>query len=67
MRPEVIEALNAIAARDGVVPWPPVWDGDMDQLFSGYYVWTASMLLLALVGFWTAAAARTIAMQKVEP
>ena len=25
MRPEVIEALNAIAARDGVAPWSPVW------------------------------------------
>ena len=33
MRPEVIEALNTIAARDDVALWPPVWDGDMDQLF----------------------------------
>ena len=30
MRPDVVEALNVIAARDGVAPWPPVWDGDMD-------------------------------------
>ena len=28
MRPEVIEALNALAARDGIAPWPPMWDGD---------------------------------------
>ena len=43
------------------------FSGDMDQLLSGYYVWTASMLLLALVGFWTAVAALPIAIQKVEP
>lgn len=33
MRPEVVEALNADAAADGVEPLPPVWGGDMDQLF----------------------------------
>ena len=32
MRPEVIEMLNASAAEEDVVPLPPVWDGDMDQL-----------------------------------
>jgi hypothetical protein len=42
------------------------FSGDMDQLFSGYYVWTASMLLLALVGFWTAVAAQPMVLQKVE-
>jgi aryl sulfotransferase len=33
MRPEVVEMLNADAAADGVELLPPVWDGDMDQLF----------------------------------
>src|SRR5580704_8717795 len=47
MRPEVIEALNAIAARDGVAPWPPVWDGDMDQLFDEWVDWGTSMEHLA--------------------
>ena len=39
MRPEVIEALNAAAALDGVAPWPPVWNGDMDQLFDEWVDW----------------------------
>jgi aryl sulfotransferase len=47
MRPEVIEALNAIAARDGVAPWPPVWDGDMDQLFDEWVDWGTPMEHLA--------------------
>ena len=33
MRPEVVEMLNDAAAGDGVEPLPPVWSGDMDQLF----------------------------------
>jgi aryl sulfotransferase len=33
MRPEVVEAMNEEAAVDGVAPLPPVWNGDMDQLF----------------------------------
>ena len=47
MRPEVIGALNAIAARDGVAPWPPVWDGDMDQLFDEWVDWGTPMEHLA--------------------
>ena len=47
MRPEVIEALNAIAARDGVAPWPTVWDGDMDQLFDEWVDWGTPMEHLA--------------------
>jgi len=33
MRPEVVEMLNAEGAADGVEPLPPIWNGDMDQLF----------------------------------
>lgn len=33
MRPEVVELLNADAADDDVEPLPPLWTGDMDQLF----------------------------------
>jgi aryl sulfotransferase len=33
MRPEVVEMLNEAAAGDDVEPLPPVWNGDMDQLF----------------------------------
>ncbi len=47
MRPEVIEALNANAARDGVAPWPTVWDGDMDQLFDEWVDWGTPMEHLA--------------------
>src|SRR3954463_13428026 len=47
MRPDVIEALNAIAARDGVAPWPPVWDGDLDQLFDEWVDWGTPMEHLA--------------------
>ena len=47
MRPEVIEALNTIAARDGVAPWPPVWDDDMDQLFDEWVDWGTPMEHLA--------------------
>lgn len=47
MRPEVIEALNAIATRDGGPQWPPVWDGDMDQLFDEWVDWGTPMDHLA--------------------
>ena len=47
MRPEVIDALNAIAAPDGVAPWPAVWDGDMDQLFDEWVDWGTPMEHLA--------------------
>jgi aryl sulfotransferase len=33
MRPEVVETLNALAVDDDVALLPPVWNGDMDQLF----------------------------------
>src|SRR5580700_10057703 len=46
-QPEVLEALNTIAARDGVAPWPPVWDGDMDQLFDEWVDWGTPMEHLA--------------------
>jgi aryl sulfotransferase len=32
MRPEFVEACNAMAAAEGVAPWPPVWDGLADSL-----------------------------------
>jgi aryl sulfotransferase len=32
-RPELVELLNQLAADDGVEPLPPIWTGDMDQLF----------------------------------
>ena len=47
MRPEVIEALNANAARDGVAPWPTVWGGDLDQLFDEWVDWGTPMEHLA--------------------
>jgi aryl sulfotransferase len=43
----VIEALNAIAARDGGARWPPVWDGDGDQLFDEWVDWGTPMEHLA--------------------
>jgi len=33
MRPEVVQMLNERAAADGIEPVPPVWSGDMDELF----------------------------------
>jgi hypothetical protein len=57
--------LAGCLACAGAALW--FFSGDMDQLFSGYYVWTASMLLLALVGFWTAVGAQPMVSQKVEP
>ena len=47
MRPQVIETLNARAALDGVAPWPPVWDGDMDTLFEEWVDWGTPMEHLA--------------------
>jgi aryl sulfotransferase len=47
MRPEVVETLNARAAADGVAPWPPVWDGDMDTLFDEWVDWGTPMEHLA--------------------
>jgi aryl sulfotransferase len=47
MRPEITEALNADAVRDGVTPWPPVWHGDMDQLFDEWLDWGTPMEHLA--------------------
>jgi aryl sulfotransferase len=47
MRPQVIETLNARAALDGVAPWPPVWEGDMDQLFDEWVDWGTPMEHLA--------------------
>lgn len=32
MHPEVVEGCNALAASDGVEPWPPRWSGDFDDL-----------------------------------
>ena len=32
MRAEIVEASNAMAAGDGVAPWPAVWDGLADSL-----------------------------------
>jgi aryl sulfotransferase len=47
MRPEVVEVLNARAAVDGVAPWPPVWDGDLDTLFDEWVDWGTPMEHLA--------------------
>ena len=47
MRPEVVETLNARAAVDDVLPWPPVWHGDMDQLFDEWVDWGTPMEHLA--------------------
>jgi aryl sulfotransferase len=47
MRPELYEALNADAAGDGISPWPPVWNGDMDQLFDEWVDWGTPMEHLA--------------------
>lgn len=33
MRPEVVQMLNDQAAAEGVATVPPVWNGDMDDLF----------------------------------
>lgn len=32
MHPEIVEGCNALAAADGVDPWPPRWSGDFDDL-----------------------------------
>jgi len=32
MHPEIVEGCNAMAAADGVEPWPPKWSGDFDDL-----------------------------------
>jgi aryl sulfotransferase len=47
MRPQVMEVLNAAAAVDGIAPWPPVWGGDMDQLFDEWVDWGTPMEHLA--------------------
>jgi aryl sulfotransferase len=50
MRPEVLETMNASAAHDGVAPWPPVWNGDMDQLLDEWIDWGTPME--HLVSWW---------------
>jgi aryl sulfotransferase len=47
MRPEVIEILNALAAEDGIAPWPPVWSGDMDDLLEEWIDVCSSVAHLA--------------------
>jgi aryl sulfotransferase len=47
LRPEIIEALNADAASDGVAPWPPQWSGDLDQLWQEWVDWGTPMEHLA--------------------
>lgn len=47
MRPDVLSALNAIAIRDGGPRWPPVWEGDWDQLFDEWVDWGTPMEHLA--------------------
>jgi aryl sulfotransferase len=50
MRPEVVEMLNNEAAVDGVAPLPPVWGGDMDQLFDEWV--TDCSPIDHLAGWW---------------
>jgi aryl sulfotransferase len=47
MRPEIIEALNPLAAADGIAPWPPRWNGDLDVLFDEWVDWGTPMEHLA--------------------
>jgi hypothetical protein len=47
MRPEIVEACNAAAAGDGVAPWPPTWNGDLDVLFDEWVDWGTPMEHLA--------------------
>ena len=47
MRPEIIEACNADAAGDGIAPWPPRWNGDLDVLFDEWVDWGTPMEHLA--------------------
>ena len=47
MRPHILEVLNPQAAADGVAPWPPVWKGDMDELFDEWVDWGTPMDHLA--------------------
>lgn len=47
MQAHVIEAINAEAEPDGVRPWPPVWNGDMDQLLDEWVDWGTPMEHLA--------------------
>lgn len=41
MRPEVLDALNATAAADGIEPGPP-WDGDVEALVEEWVAWQMS-------------------------
>lgn len=47
MHPPIIEALNALAAADGIAPWPPVWNEDLDQLWKEWVDWGTPMEHLA--------------------
>jgi aryl sulfotransferase len=47
MREELIEALNADAASDGIEPWPPRWNGDLDELWGEWVDWGTPMEHLA--------------------
>lgn len=47
MRPEVMEALNANAAEDGIAPLPPTWSGDLDELWEEWFVECSSVRHLA--------------------
>ncbi len=47
MRPEIMAALNAEAAHDGIAPWPPTWSGDMDELIDEWVDWGTPMEHLA--------------------
>lgn len=47
MRPEVVEALSAAAAADGLAPLPPTWSGDLDELWDEWFAECSSVRHLA--------------------
>lgn len=47
MRPELIEYLNATGASEGIEPLPPVWGGEMDELFDQWITDCSSIEHLA--------------------
>ena len=55
-RAGIAAGLAGCLAFAGAALW--LVTGEVQDLFIGYYVWTVSMLLFAVLGFWSAAAAR---------
>lgn len=50
MRPEILEGLNALAAKDGIAPIEPVWNGNLHDLYDEWSETTSPVR--HLVGWW---------------